>query len=147
MTLSDWTAELALRGITVLPPTTAVPVELHASLPDGRGLHFRCRGTRATLRVFHAEAVQLAVPVREATPTELPLVTEVWLPLAGTRVLERQLVRLVFTGAPAASAEMDGASRFGWSGHEAGLLRLREAKPLFEELLSGVLPELAAVAA
>jgi hypothetical protein len=147
VTLSDWTAELAVRGIAVLPPTTAVPVELYASLPDGRGLRFRCRGTRVTLQLFDAMAVQLAVPVREATPTELPLMTEVRLPLAGARVMERQLVRVVLTDAPVDSAVLDGAERFGWSGYEAGLLRVPQAKPLFEELLARLVPDLALVAA
>jgi len=147
MSLSHWTAELARRGITVLPPTTAVPVELHAALPDGRGLHFRCRGTRATLGIYAADSVRLAVPVREATPTELPLTTEVRVPFAGARVVEQRLVRMVISGAPAASALLDGAERFGWSGYEAGLLRVSQAKPLFEELLATLVPDLGLVAA
>jgi hypothetical protein len=147
MTLTDWIDELARRGISVLPPTTAVPVELYAALPDGRGLHFRCRGTQVTLRIFAPQSVRLAVPVRESTPTELPLLTEVWLPLAGAQVVERGRVRVVLAGDPVASATVDGAQRFGWSGYEAGLLRVPEVQPLFEELLAALLPELALVAA
>jgi hypothetical protein len=147
MTLTDWIDELARRGISVLPPTTAVPVELYAALPDGRGLHFRCRGTQVTLRIFAPESVRLAVPVRESTPTELPLLTEVWLPLAGAQVVERGGVRVVLAGDPVASAAVDGVQRFGWSGYEAGLLRVAEAQPLFEELLAALLPEAALVAA
>jgi hypothetical protein len=147
MTLTDWIDELARRGIKVLPPTTAVPVELYAALPDGRGLHFRCRGTQVILRIFAPDSVRLAVPVRESTPTELPLLTEVWLPLAGAQVVERGEVRVVLAGDPVASAAVDGAQRFGWSGYEAGLLRVAEARPLFEELLAALLPEAALVAA
>jgi hypothetical protein len=147
MTLPDWVTELAGRGITVLPPTTAVPVELYAALPDGRALHFRCRGTQATMRVFAAESVRVAVPVREATPTELPLLTEVWLPLAGAadvlRGGEHHLVRMVLAGQPSTTAVVDGRERFGWSQYEAGLLRVRDAQPLFEELLAALVPELA----
>jgi hypothetical protein len=146
MTLSDWTAELARRGITVMPPTTAVPVELYAALPDGRALHFRCRGTRATLRIYAADSVHLAVPVREATPTELPLTTEIRLPFAGAQVVERHLVRMVISGVPIASAVHDGAQRYGWSRYEAGLLRVGEAKQLFEELLATLVPDLALAA-
>jgi hypothetical protein len=141
MILSTWTTELAQRGITVLPPTTIVPVDMYASLPDGCGLHFRCRGTRVTLSVFAAADVQLAVPVREATPTELPLTTEIRLPLAGARLIESDLVRVVFSGPPVASATIDGRRRFGWAGHEAGLLRLGDALPLFDELLGAVLAQ------
>jgi hypothetical protein len=146
MTLTDWTADLTARGITVLPPTTAVPVELYAVLPDGRGLHFRCRGTQAVLSVFAAESVRIAVPVHEATPTELPLLTEVWLPLTGltgAQVSEHQPVRVILSGRPSAATAVDGRERFGWSGYEAGLLRVRDAQPLFEELLARLIPELA----
>jgi hypothetical protein len=146
-TLPVWIDELARHGITVLPPSTAVPVELYAALPDGRGLHFQCRGTRVTLRLFAPESVRLAVPVHESTPTELPLLTEVWLPFQPVPQTQHHPVRVVLSGAPVASASVDGGARFGWTGHEAGLLRAAQARPLFDELLAGLVPDLALVAA
>jgi hypothetical protein len=139
-TFAAWTTELARRGITVLPPSAAVPVELHAALPDGRAVHFRCRGTRVSLRVFAAEDVRLAVPARAGAPTELPLTTERWLPLGAAGAAP---TRVVFTGQATATAAIEGGQRWGWRGYEAGLLRVREAALLFDELLGSVVPELA----
>jgi len=141
-TFAAWTAQLAARGIIVLPPSAAVPVELHATLPDGRALHFRCRGTRVTLRLFASDDVRLAVPAGAETPTELPLTTERWLPLGAAGEAP---ARVVFTGQARASAVIDGTQRWGWRGYEAGLLRVREAAALFDELLGSVVPELAPV--
>jgi len=141
--LSSWTANLAGRGITVLPPSAAVPVELHAALSDGRGLHFRCRGTQVRMRVFAAEDVRLAVPARALAPTELPLTTERWVPLAEVEAagaLDVARARVVFTGTPQAVAAIDGAQRYGWRGYEAGLLRIGQAAALFDELLGALVP-------
>jgi hypothetical protein len=138
-----WADELGRRGVRVLPPTTAVPVELYGLLPDGRALHFLCRGTSVSLRLYAAADVALAVGVREAVVTELPVTGEVWLPLAemvGAPGLAAP-GRAVFTGAPVASAGLDGRARFGWTGHEAGLLRGASALPLFVELLDSLLAD------
>jgi hypothetical protein len=135
MSRLDWSTALATYGISVLPPTSYVPAEVYGHLPDGRGLRFRCRGTRISLQLFAAEDVQLAAPIYETTPTELPLLLESRVPLAGARIVERDLVRLIFTGSPAAMAEIDGAERFGWTRYEAGLLSTEEALALLPELM------------
>jgi hypothetical protein len=134
---SDWALALDLRGLTPLPPTTAVPVELYALLPDGRVLHFRCRGTSVTLRLYAAGDVALAIGVRETVVTELPVVGEVWVPLRDAVGVPG---RAVFTAAPLAAAFIDGRERFGWTGHEAGLLRGTDALPLLDELLAALVP-------
>ena len=139
-----WADELRRRGITVLPGASAVPVELYGLLPDGRALHFRCRGTSATLRLHAAGDVALAVGVREAVRPELPVTGEVWLPV--TDFVGAPTGRAVLLGAAVAQAVLDGSDRFGWSGHEAGMLRGPAALPLFTELLDAVLDAHLAVA-
>jgi hypothetical protein len=135
---SDWALALELRGLTPLSPTTAVPVELYALLPDGRAVHFRCRGTSVTLRLYAAADVAVAIGVRETVVTELPVVGEVWVPLRDALGVPG---RAVFTSAPLAAAAIDGRERFGWTGHEAGLLRGTEALPFLDELLAVLVPE------
>lgn len=138
---SDWALALDLRGLTPLAPTTSVPVELYALLPDGRALHFRCRGTSVTLAVYAAADVALAVAVREPVLTELPVTGEVWVPLAEAPATAG--ARAVFTAAPVASAAIDGRERFGWTSHEAGLLRGTDALPVLDELLALLVPSAA----
>jgi hypothetical protein len=141
MRFDTWVADLTRRGITILPPTHAVPIELHAVLPDGRGLHFRCRGTTVTMRVFPAEAMRVALPVTIDAPTEFPIVPEVLLPVAEGLDEARAsgcAYRLVAPrgSAPESVAIVDGRARFGWSAYEAGLLTVAAAAPLFDELLA-----------
>jgi hypothetical protein len=143
MHFDTWVADLTQRGITVLPPSHAVPVELHGVLPDGRGLHFRCRGTTVTLRVLAVADTQVALPVTVGAPTEFPVMPDVLLPLAEGLDQARQrgaIARLVFPNdaAPESAAAIDGKARFGWSGYEAGLLSVDAAAPLFDELLARV---------
>jgi hypothetical protein len=143
MRFNSWVFALAMRGISVLPPSHAVPIELHALLPDGRGMHFRCRGTTVTLRVFSAEATRVAVPLEIDAPTEFPLVPDVLCSVAEGLDHARATgvaYRLVFPRAakPEDVASIDGRARFGWSAHEAGLLSVRAAAPLLDELLARV---------
>lgn len=141
---SDWTFALDARGLTPLAPTTSVPVELYALLPDGRALHFRCRGTSVTLRLYAAADVALAVGVREPVLPQLPVAGERWVALADalhTVHTPDRPARAVFTSAPIASAAIDGRERFGWTSHEAGLLRGTESLPLLDELLAVLVPD------
>jgi hypothetical protein len=143
MRFDAWVSQLARRGINVLPPSHAVPVEVHAVLADGRGLHFRCRGTTVTLRVFPAAAARVAVPVDVGAPTEFPIVPDVLFPVAeGLRRARAggAAYRLVFpsAAAPEAVTSIDGRVRFGWSAYEAGQLSVRSAAPLLDELLARV---------
>ena len=125
--------ELQRHGITLLPGSSTVPVELYALLADGRALHFLCRGTSVTLRLHDGADVAVAVGIREAVRTELPVTGEVW--FAPGDVLASAGGRTVLTGSPVAEAVLDGRERFGWTGHEAGLLRPAAALPLLLELL------------
>ncbi len=141
MNFDTWVADLTQRGMTVLPPSHAVPVELHVILPDGRGLHFRCRGTTVTLRLFAVADTRVAVPVAVSAPTEFPVVPEVLLPVAegvDQARMRGAVFRLVFPNdaRPQSVDSIDGRTRFGWSAYEAGLLSVEEAAPLFDELLT-----------
>jgi len=143
MRFATWVADLTRRGITVLPPSHAVPIELHGVLPDGRGLHFRCRGTTVTLRLYAAAETRVALPMAVGAPTEFPVVPEVLLPVAEGLDQARATgaaYRVVFPRAatPRAAATIDGQARFGWSAYEAGLLSVGGAAPLFDELLARV---------
>jgi hypothetical protein len=143
MRFDTWVADLARRCITVLPPSHAVPVELHGVLPDGRGLHFRCRGTTVTLRIYAAAETRVALPVAVGAPTEFPVVPDVLLPVAEGLDQARATgtaYRIVFpsAAAPETVATIDGPARFGWSAYEAGLLTVSAAAPLFDELLARV---------
>lgn len=134
---ASWTHELRRRGITVLPGSTSVPVELYGLLPDGRAVHFLCRGASVTLRLYAADSVALAVGIRETVRAELPVTGEVW--LRATDVIGTATGRAVLLGEPVAEAVLDGRARFGWTSYEAGLLRGAAALPLFTELLDDVL--------
>ena len=123
MNLTTWTADLAARGLTALPPSTAVPVELYAVLPDGDLLHFRARGTTVTLRRYAADDVSVVLPTAYAgtTPEALAVADVRALPdaVGAGRVLLPAHAR------PVAEVAIDGTARFGWTGFEAGLCRSR----------------------
>lgn len=155
MQFSDWTAQLRRRHVSVVAPSAAVPIELYALLPGDRVLHLRCRGTTVTLCLFPGADVRVAVPVVEPVRPELAMQGECRLPLTVAReLLERRdsRARLVVEpdAAPLAVAAVDGAARYGWSGHEAGLLRPAQVAPLFDELLAaadlGASPDLPSAA-
>ncbi len=133
-----WTAALRERDLTPLPASTSVPVELYALLADGRALHFRARGTSVTLRLYAASDVVLAVAVDEPVLTHLPVTGEVWHPLGSA--VGHVAARAVVVAEPLAVATIDGRERFGWTSHEAGLLRGVEALPLLDELLDALVP-------
>ena len=138
MNLSTWITSLAARGLTALPPSTAVPVELYALLPGGDLLHFRSRGTSVTLRRFAAADVSVVLPTAYAgTTPEALSVSDVRslrdAPGAGRVVLPA-------AARPTAEVAIDGAARFGWTGFEAGLLPVAVAALLFDELLAALVP-------
>lgn len=132
MRLADWVAALTARGLSVHPPTAAVPVELWATLPDGRGVHFACRGTRAVLRLVPADRVGVAVPVALPTPEEFRVTAY------AVRPLSAGPGRLVL-GAPETEVVLDGARRFGWTGVAAARLPVAAAAAIFDDLLAEAL--------
>ena len=127
LTFPSWTRALSVRGYAVLPSSHAVPVSLWLRDGDsvtGRVLHFSARGTRLRLTVYR--------------PSDL---TTLLLRAACDCAEHRQAGatgRVVLNpgAAPLAVHELDGASVFGWRGHEAGLLPLQEAAGIFESLLA-----------
>ena len=124
-----WTRALAARGFVVLPSSHAVPLSLwlrDGDAMDGRVLHFEARGTRLRLDVF--------------LPSDL---TTLILRAACDCEEHRQAGatgRIVLNPGAAAveTHQLDGASVFGWRGHEAALLPLQDAAGIFESLLARV---------
>ena len=148
MNLSTWIADLAARGLPAVAPTTAVPVELFALLPDGGLLHFRCRGTGVTLRRFNAEDVSVALPTAYAgTDPEALALADVRSLRAAGPVLPQGRVVIPVAAEPTTQAAIDGAERFGWTGFEAGRLSVAAAAALLDELLAELAAGETAVAA
>ena len=123
MDLAAVSTLLATRGQRLLPGSYAVPVELLVALPDATVARFTARGTSIRLALFAADAMsELVLPTacgcgghhESAGPVRT------WLHRDAVPVAERMI---------------DGRAAFGWTGHEAGLLRLDEAVPYYVELL------------
>jgi hypothetical protein len=123
LTFGDWTNQLRAGGLTVLPQSHAVPVDLWVREPTGHVLHLRARGTRLVLRAYEGSAFT-TVLLRAECDCEAHRTAGA----AG---------RLVLTpGAqPLAEVEYDGAAESGWSGVAAGLLSVAEAARFFVLLL------------
>lgn len=135
MRLPDWTRDLARRGITVTAPTTAVPVDLWALTDDGLGLHLRCRGTRVRLEVWARADLRRVVVAAVVDLPGHPAHAEHLVDVDA----DPNAPLLVPAGArPVATAEVDGARRFGWTGCEAGRLSVSEAAGLLDELMDGL---------
>lgn len=130
MDFATWTRSLSDRGLDVVPPSHAVPVRLSMLPPEGGLLEFRCRGTRVTLERYAPADLLLVVPEAWCAcgcGRHLPA------PMTPPRVGVRPGAR------PVATAGYDGATERGWSGHEAGLLRVEEAAALLDALLPALL--------
>jgi hypothetical protein len=126
LTFATWTRALTARGYDVLPASHAVPVSLWLREPaeGDRVLHFDARGTRLRLAVYDT--------------TDL---TTLLLRAACDCAEHRQAGatgRVVLNpgAVPFEVHELDGASVFGWRGHEAALLPLHETAGLLESLLA-----------
>jgi hypothetical protein len=126
LTFPSWTRALTARGFAVLPSSHAVPVSLwlrDGDPIDGRVLHFAARGTRLRLVAYR--------------PGDL---TTLLLRAACDCAEHRQAgaagrVALNPGAEPLEVHELDGATLFGWRGHEAALLPLHEAAGILESLL------------
>ncbi len=123
LTLSAWTAALAERGLTVLPSSHAVPVQLWARDRFGV-LRFTAQGTRVRLRRYAA-----------ADLTGLILRAECDCEEHRTAGAEVRTV-LVPGATPLAEEVIEGHHEFGWTGIEAGLLDIPTAAVLFDRLLA-----------
>ncbi len=133
-------ARLRDEGYLVCPGSSAVPVEIRGVHPDGVGLHFRCRGTSVRLAVYRPGRAAWQVAVRDEgwCPEEA---LQLWAhrPLDGSPPPAD--ARLAFPGGAGPDQELvvDGARAWGWSRHEAGLLRPTAAAYLFDHLLATLL--------
>jgi hypothetical protein len=131
LTFAGWTRALSARGFGVLPASHAVPVSLWLHDDDGPGdgpecgrvLHYSARGTRLRLAAYR--------------PSDL---TTLLLRAACDCEEHRQAgatgrVSLNPGAQPLEVHELDGATVFGWRGHEAALLPLHESAGILESLL------------
>jgi hypothetical protein len=133
MDFSTWTRVLADRGLSVVPPSHAVPVDVWALLPGTGALHFRCRGTTASLALY-ADADLLLTEPEVAATCDCG---------AGHRTARSETrVALRSPARPIAEASYDGRADRGWTSHEAGLLTVAEAASLFDQLLPSLRPDL-----
>ena len=126
---THWTRALSARGYAVLPSSHAVPVSLWLRDGDplrGRVLHFDARGTRLRLAVYEPSDLTTLI-LRAACDCE-----EHRQAGASARVV------LNPGAVPVEVHELDGASVFGWRGHEAALLPVQDAAGIFESLLARV---------
>ena len=123
MDLAAVSTLLSTRGQRLLPGSHAVPVELLVALPDATVARFTARGTSIRLALFAAAAV-----------SEIVLPTECG---CGFHHESAGPVRtwLHRDAVPVAERVIDGRAAFGWTSHEAGLLRLADAVPYYVELL------------
>ena len=135
LTFASWTRALSARGFGVLPSSHAVPVSLwlrdgapengpENGSENGRVLHFGARGTRLRLAAYRSTDLTTLI-LRAACDCEEHRLAGA----AGRIVLNPGAV-------PLEVHELDGASVFGWRGHEAALLSLQDAAGIFESLLA-----------
>lgn len=124
LTFATWVADLSARGHAVLAASHAVPVQLWLREPGDHGtvLHYLARGTRVTLRRYAATDLTALVLRAECDCEEHRTAG------AGSRTV------LTPGATPVAEVVLDGATEFGWSGAEAGLMDVATAAELFEEL-------------
>ena len=123
MDLAAVSSLLLARGQRLLPGSHAVPVELLVALPGAAVARFTARGTTIRLALFAADALSEIVLPTECgcgQHHESAGPRRTWLRGDAVPVLERVI---------------DGRAAFGWTGHEAGLLRPAEAVPYYFELL------------
>lgn len=131
MDISAFADLLASRGLRLLPGSYAVPVDALIQLPDGTVAHFTARGTRIRLALHAPDSLSSIVIAPECGCGRHHE------PTGAARTGLR-------TGAvPLVERSIDGAREFGWTGHEAGLLRLAGATDYFFLLLAQATTDLA----
>lgn len=123
LTFASWTAALSARGLRVLPSSHVVPVEIWARDQQGSVLHFRARGTSVTLRRYEASDLTGLILRSECDCEEHRVAG------AGQRTVLRP------GAVPSVEQRVDGATEFGWSSFEAGLIDVPTAAALFDRLL------------
>src|SRR5262245_27781614 len=132
MDISAFADLLASRGLRLLPGSYAVPVDVLVRLPDGAVARYTARGTTLRLAVHAPDALSSMVIAPECGCGRHHDIVG---PLGPARTALRAGAVALF------ERSIDGEVAFGWTGHEAGLLRLADAAPYFFELLDMVLLE------
>jgi hypothetical protein len=131
-----WMNRLRAEGYLVCPGSSAVPVDVRSVRRDGVGLHFRCRGTAVRLDAYRPGRTAWQVAVRdEAWCPEESLQLWVHRPLDVSPAPAGALLAFPGDDGPDQQIIVDGAKAWGWSRHEAGLLRPAAAADLFDRLL------------
>jgi hypothetical protein len=126
MNLSALADLFASHGLRLLPGSYAVPVDLLVQLPDATIARFTARGRTLRLRQYAADALTTVV-----IPTECGCGDHH--PQTGPN-----RVTISAYAEPLAERVIDGELLFGWTRHEAGLLRLADAVPYFFDLLAAL---------
>ncbi|GAA3540732.1 hypothetical protein [Kribbella ginsengisoli] len=123
MKLSALSDLLAARGLRLLPGSHPVPVELLVQLPDATIARFTARGTTLRLRHYSPDALTSITIAPECGCGDHH-------PQTGP-----DRVTLSAFAQPLSEHVLDGELVFGWTGYEAGALRLPDALPHFFTLL------------
>ncbi|WP_432935367.1 hypothetical protein ACQPXM_20475 [Kribbella sp. CA-253562] len=126
MNLSALADLFTSHGLRLLPGSYAVPVDLLVQLPDATIVRFAARGRTLRLRQYAAGALTTVV-----IPTECGCGDHH--PQTGPN-----RVTISAYAEPLAERVIDGELLFGWTRHEAGLLRLADAVPYFFDLLAAL---------
>jgi len=126
MNLPAFADLLASRGLRLLPGSHAVPVELLVQLPDATIARFTARGTTLQLQRYPAEAL-----------TAITIAAECG---CGDHHPQTGPARVTLSryAVPTDEHTIDGELAFGWTSHEAGLLRLPDAATHFFTLLESL---------
>jgi hypothetical protein len=126
MNLSALADLLDAHGLRLLPGSFAVPVNLLVVLPDSSVAHFTARGTTLRLAIHEPQALTSVVVAPDCGCGKHHA------PSGPSRMTLRS------DAVPVVERTIDGELAFGWTGHEAGLLRLTDAAAYFFELLAEV---------
>ncbi len=123
---SRWTTDLASRGLTVLPQSHLVPVDVWLHAGGGELLHLTGRGT--TLRLSrHADTDLTGLLLRAECDCR-----------SHREAGATPRVALRPGAVPLASVTYDGAALHGWTGVHAARLSPAELAPLLDELLDSL---------
>jgi hypothetical protein len=126
MNISAFADLLAVHGLRLLPGSYAVPIDALVAQPDGCVAHFTARGTTIRLALYAPDALTSVVIDTQCGCGEHHE------PSGPSRMTLRA------DALPLEVRTIDGELAFGWTGHEAGLLRLADAATYFFELLDRV---------
>jgi hypothetical protein len=124
--LSSWSTHLAARGLTVLPQSHLVPIDVWLRDAAGSLLHLTGRGTTVRLRTY-AESDLTVVLLRAECDCR-----------SHREAGAAHRVTLRPGAVPTTEAAYDGAARHGWTGVEAALVAPDALAAILTTLLSEI---------